>query len=146
MSQKIHDGFAVVGLSARVRNDEPSQIVALWEQFYQSGLRERVSNTTSADIYCVYHSYEGDHSDPFDMTIGYRVPIGAVCPEDLSCVEVPPQTVAIFEAIGTQPQTLISQWQAIWQSALDRAFIADFDIYDADRQDRVTVNVGLRAE
>lgn len=145
MNRKIHDAFVVIGLSARVRNDEPSQIGALWERFFRSGLLERGLNTNSADIYCVYHAYEGNHSDPFEVTIGYCVPTSAVCPAGFSRVEVPQQTVAVFEAIGIQPKALISQWQAIWESPLERAFVADFDVYDADRRDRVTVNVGLKA-
>lgn len=145
MIKTSSEGFTVIGLSARVRNDVPSGIAALWTRFDQGNLRGQVPNAIGDSVHCVYHAYEGDHSAPFVMTIGYRAPDGTDCPEDLSRVEVPPQAVAVFEAIGSQPETLISQWQAIWQSDLDRAFVADFDVYDVERQDRVTVHVGLKA-
>lgn len=79
------------------------------------------------------------------MTIGYQVPAAPTCSEGLSYVDVPPQTVAVFEVNGPQPEALIGQWQAIWQAHLNRAFVADFDIYDAAKPERVTVNVGLKA-
>ncbi|MCO5066969.1 MAG: GyrI-like domain-containing protein [Rhizobiaceae bacterium] len=145
MNGRKHEGFDVIGLSARVSNDEPSGIAALWSQFYQSGQRERVPGAVGSNVYCVYHGYEGDHSAPFTMTIGYRVSDGAACPEGLSRVTIPPQTVAVFEVVGAQPGALISQWQAIWRSDLDRAFVADFDTHDAENQDRVTVSVGVKS-
>lgn len=140
------DGFEVIGLSARVRNDEPSGIVALWSQFYKSRLREQLPGTDGSNIYSVYHDYEGDHSAPYIMTIGYSIPAGVACPEGLSCVAIPPQTYAIFETVGAQPEALISQWQTIWQSDLDRTYIADFDTYDAKNKGRVTVSVGVKPQ
>ena len=108
--------FDVVGLSERVSNDEPSSIAALWSQFYNSGLRERLPSVVGSNIYAVYHAYKGDQSAPYVMTIGYRVPAGAACPADLSRVSIPSQDYAVFEAVGAQPQALISQWAAIWNT------------------------------
>ena len=145
MNRKNHEGFSVIGLTARVRNDEPSGIGALWERFYQTDLRARIPEAISADIYCVYHAYDGGHADPYAMTVGFRVSPDAICPGGLSHISVPTQTMARFEAIGPQPETLIAQWQAIWQSDLDRAFVADFDVYDSEKPHRVTVNVGVKS-
>lgn len=113
MKTEKREGFDVIGLSARVRNDEPSGIAPLWARFYESGLRERLPGAAGNNIFCVYHDYEGDHTAPYVMTIGYGVPDGTACPAGLSRASVPPQVYAVFEAIGAQPAALVSQWQAI---------------------------------
>ena len=146
MNIQRQEGFDVIGLSARVRNDEPSGIVALWSQFYQSGLGERLPAAAGGGIHAVYHAYAGDQSDPYTMTIGYRAPADAACPEGLSRVSIPSQSYAVFEAVGTQPDALMAQWQTIWNSDLDRAYIADFDAYDAENKERVTVSVGVKVQ
>ena len=146
MTIRQQDGFDIIGLSARVRNDEPSGIAALWSQFYQSGLGECLPAAAGGNIHAVYHAYAGDQSAPYTLTIGYRIPDDAACPEGLSRVSIPSQSYAVFEAVGTQPDTLIAQWQTIWKSDLDRAYIADFDTYDADNKERVTVNVGVKPQ
>ncbi len=134
--------FKIAGLSARLSNAQPERIEALWEQFFKADIGNFISSKEGNDIYCVYHSYEGDHLAPFCMTIGYKVPADFSEESDFSVVTIPAQTVAQFEVIGEQPQALIAQWQQIWQSAIDRAYRADFDLYDASRSDRVVIHVG----
>ena len=77
------------------------------------------------------------------MTIGYRCADDASCPQDLARMVVPRQRVAAFDASGPQPDTLVATWQSIWQSALERSFAVDFDIYDAASPDRAVVHVGV---
>ncbi len=145
MKEQGGGGFVVAGLSDRVCNDDRAAIGALWERFQSDDLRARIGNTASREIYCVYHEYEGGFADPYRMTIGYRVPVTSKIPNGLYRAEVPEQTWAIFRAEGPQPQTLIAQWQAIWEGDLDRAYRADYDAYDADRLEIVTVHVGVVA-
>lgn len=137
------EGFIVVGLSERVRNDQPSAIGALWTRFYQSNVMKRLPDAKSPDVHCVYHDYEGGHSDPFQMTIGYRVNQICDAPEGLHRVFIPKQKVATFEVNGPQPQSLVAQWQEVWQSELKRAYAADFDVYDSKDESRVVVSVGV---
>jgi len=138
------EGFTVIGLSKVVRNDDPAAIVALWESFNSSDLRTKVGAAASEDVYCVYHDYEGGFMDPFRMTIGYRAS-PSVIPEGLRRAEVPRQSVATYEVKGPQPQSLISQWQAIWNGDLNRSYLADYDIYDATDPEAVSVKVGVQS-
>lgn len=78
------------------------------------------------------------------MTIGYRTALAEV-PDGLHRAQVPRQHVTAFAVKGPQPQALISQWQAIWRGDLDRSYIADYDIHDADDPETVCVKVGVRA-
>ncbi|WP_079210847.1 GyrI-like domain-containing protein [Brucella pituitosa] len=142
---KIHiNPFRIAGLTARVSNDQPESIVATWGEFWSNDIGNAITSKESMDIHCVYHSYEGDHRAPYLMTIGYRVPADYVVSGELSVVTVPAQIVAQFEAVGALPDALISQWQKIWTSDLDRAYRADFDVYDATRSDRASIYVGLK--
>ncbi|MFV0243774.1 MAG: GyrI-like domain-containing protein [Qingshengfaniella sp.] len=139
-----HDKFTVIGLSARVSNDDPSGIAAIWARFQENPGLGGFADKASPDLYCVYHDYEGDHTAPYRMTVGYRVPAATACPAGLSQVDIPVQNMARFDASGPQPGALMAQWQRIWASNLDRAYRADFDLYDATQDGRVTVHVGLR--
>ncbi|MCX7560946.1 effector binding domain-containing protein [Sulfitobacter sp. F26204] len=137
------EGFTVIGLSKVVRNDDPAAIGALWEAFHSSDVRRTVGADASEDIYCVYHDYEGGFMDPYRMTIGYRAS-SADAPEGLHSAEVPKQSVVTYEVKGPQPESLISQWQAIWTGDLNRSYLADYDVYDATDPETVSVRVGVR--
>jgi len=138
------EGFTVIGLSKVVRNDDPAAIGALWESFHSNDIRKKVGADASEDVYCVYHDYEGGFMDPYRMTIGYRISSADV-PEGLHSAEVPKQSVITYEVKGPQPQSLISQWQAIWNGDLNRSYLADYDIYDATDPEAVNVRVGVQS-
>lgn len=144
MSQMQEEGFAVVGLSKLVRNDDPAAIGALWETFHSNNIRTKIGVDASEDVYCVYHDYEGGFMDPYRMTIGYRASL-TDAPEGLHIAEVPRQSVVTYEVKGPQPQSLISQWQAIWSGDLNRVYLADYDVYDATDPKAISVKVGVRS-
>lgn len=138
------EGFTVVGLSKVVRNDDPAAIGALWEAFHASDVRKTVGVDAAEEVYCVYHDYEGGFMESYRMTIGYRASSSGL-PEGLHRADVPRQPVVTYEVKGPQPQSLISQWQVIWGSGLDRSYLADYDIYDAADPETVNVKVGVRS-
>jgi predicted transcriptional regulator YdeE len=137
------DGFKVVGLSKVVRNDDPAIIGALWEVFRSSDVRTRIGADASKEVYCVYHDYEGGFMDPYRMTIRYRAPT-TDAPEGFHCAEIPKQSVMVYDVKGPQPQSLIAQWQSIWNGELNRTYLADYDVYDADEPEAVSVRVGVK--
>jgi len=136
------EGFTVIGLSKVVRNDDPVAIGAFWETFHSSDVRTK-AGAVASEVYCVYHDYEGGFMDPYRMTIGYRAS-SADAPEGLHRADVPRQLITTFEVKGPQPQSLISQRQAIWGGDLNRSYIADYDVYDAYDPETVSVKVGVK--
>lgn len=136
------EGFTVVGLSKVVRNDDPAAIATLWQDFHASDIRTKIGADASEDVYCVYHDYQGGFMEPYRMTIGYRTS-PANAQEGLHSAYVPKQSVITYKVIGPQPQSLISQWQAIWAGDLNRSYLADYDIYDATDPEAVKVRVGV---
>lgn len=143
MGQIECNGFVVQGVSQEVRNDDPQGIGALWAQFHGMELRSKLPHVLSEDVVCVYHSYLGSHLDPFTMTIGFRVAEEAEDVAGLSKVTIPSQSFELFDVNGPQPETLVQQWQLIWDSGLNRTFTADYDVYDHSMPDKVTIYVGV---
>lgn len=124
-------GFDVVGVTARVtdRDAASEQINALWEQFFKESIGQKVDNKVDDIIYAVYSDYEGDHTKPYRITIGYKIKGAADLKDGLHKVRVKTADYAMMGAAGEQPKALIETWTAVWQSDLDRRFETDFEVY-----------------
>ena len=123
------EGFSVVGLSIITDNEKASEeINTLWEEFFTQNIGQKIENRVDDVIYAVYSDYEGDHTKPYRLTIGYKIE-GAPQNNDLHHVEVKAADYAMMSATGEQPKALVETWQAIWQSDLDRKFETDFEVY-----------------
>jgi predicted transcriptional regulator YdeE len=73
----------VAGISARVSNDRPQEIGALWQHFYAQGIAAKIPNKKSENIYSVYIDYESDHTGAYTIVIGCEVNDAAALPADL---------------------------------------------------------------
>lgn len=141
------EGFDVAGISAITANETAAEdINALWERFFKEQIGQKLRHKTDDVIYAVYSDYEGDHTKPFRVTLGYR----STGPEsaDLHQITVQPQEYAILSAAGEQPKALMETWSAIWASDLDRSFKTDFEAYGPrffqDGLHEILVHVGVK--
>ncbi len=124
------DGFSVVGLSMTTSNETASEeINALWQDFFEKSIGQDVENRVDDVIYAVYSDYEGDHTKPYRLTVGYKIEGAPQMKDHLYHVEVQSADYAMMGAIGEQPKALIETWTAVWQSDLDRKFETDFEVY-----------------
>ena len=124
------EGFSVVGLSIVTDNEKASdEINALWEEFFAGNIGQKVENRADDVIYAVYSDYEGDHTKPYRLTIGYKIEGDPKIEGHLHHVMVQAADYAMMSAAGEQPKALIETWQAVWQSDLDRRFETDFEVY-----------------
>ncbi len=124
--------FDVIGVSAMVAGNETAaeEINALWQTFFENSVGQHVTNRVDDIIYCVYSDYQGDHTQPYRVTIGYKVDSEPdKVPNGLQRVQVKEADYAMMSAAGEQPKALIETWQAIWQSDLDRRLETDFEVY-----------------
>ncbi len=141
------DAFDVVGVSVVTdRSKGTDDINGLWERFFKDSVGQLVENKIDDVIYAVYSDYEGDHEDPYRLTIGYRVSeAGAL--DGLTRVCVVDQPYAVMSAAGKQPDALIETWTAIWSSDLGRTYKTDFEMYGPrffeDGVHEVLVHVGV---
>jgi predicted transcriptional regulator YdeE len=141
------DAFDVVGVSIVTDNEKgTNDINALWERFFKDSVGMKIANKVDDVIYAVYSDYEGDHTKPYRLTIGYRVS-GDETPDGMHRVQVEDQTYAVMSAAGKQPDALIETWNAIWAGDIARSFRTDFELYGPrffeDGVNEVLVHVGV---
>lgn len=144
--------FTVVGVSTTTSNKDgkaTEDINALWERFFKESVGQHVPDKIDDVIYAVYSDYEGNHEDPYRVTIGYKTQGSEKTPDSMHMVHIEPQDYGIMSAQGPQPQTLIETWTAIWSSDLNRSFKTDFEVYGprffAEGINEILVYIGLEA-
>ncbi len=126
-------GFYVAGLSILTTNENgqaAEDINGLWQRFLSEDMLHKIEGRTENTIYAVYSDYEGDHTKPFRVTIGFKIVEGANdMPKGFHKTHVPSADYAIFAARGEQPKALLNTWEGIWKSDLKRTYVADLEIY-----------------
>jgi predicted transcriptional regulator YdeE len=143
ISESINE-FFIVGISVRTSNkDGRSQkdISELWSRFMEEGVMEKISVKESADIYCMYTDYEGDFNDAYTTIIGCRVNSISELPEKMISKVIPASKYRVYSSSGEMPKALIDTWMMIWNSGIERAYIADFDIYGQETSVKTYVSV-----
>lgn len=125
-------GFSIVGIAMRTTNrDGQSQkdIAGLWNRFMEQDLMARIPNRASNDIYCVYTEYESDFAGAYTTILGCKVTSLDTMPDGFVGKEIPETTYKHYRATGVIPDCVGKIWGEIWQSSIDRKYIADFDVY-----------------
>lgn len=143
-------GFDIVGVSIITTNEDAKaadDINGLWERFFKESVGQHVPDKIDDVIYAVYSDYQGDHTKPYRITIGYKTSSIERVPDSMHAVHIEPGDYGIMSAQGPQPQTLVETWTAIWSSDLNRAFKTDFEVYGPrffeDGVNEVLVYIGL---
>ncbi len=151
------EGFHVVGVSTITTNEDgkaADDINSLWEQFFKEQVGQKITDKPDDVIYAVYSDYEGDHTKPYRVTIGYKTPRSETQNRDGSdsfyMAHVEPGEYGIMSAQGPQPQTLVETWTAIWSSDLNRRFGSDFEVYGPrffeEGVNEILIYIGLHEE
>jgi predicted transcriptional regulator YdeE len=119
----------IIGIAAQVSNSNFESIKKHWEKFYQTDFSEIDSDKASDDIIAVYTDYQGDHTAPYTLIIGYEVNKETRAAQNLTEIEITGCHHS-YKVTGQMPDALIQQWQKIWSSPDgDRAYNADYDRY-----------------
>lgn len=125
--------FDVYGLTDIISNRDgkaSQDINRLWQRFFEESIGHKIACRADDVIYAVYSDYEGDHTLPYRLTIGYRVDSQTINSlEPFHCIHVKSGTYAVLSARGEQPSALIQTWQSVWESDLNREFSTDFEMY-----------------
>jgi len=131
--QKTHlEGFLVTGIAIRTTNQGGQaylDISELWGKFMGNQLAETIGNKLSDDIYCVYTDYESDHTGYYTVILGCKVGSADNLEGGFTSVKVPPATYQVYKPEGELPDSIITEWEYIWEHADDRAYTADFECY-----------------
>ncbi|AWX44031.1 hypothetical protein HME9304_01031 [Flagellimonas maritima] len=125
--------LTIVGIAIRTSNEKGKaqhDIPMLWRKFSEENIPNRVPNKLNDTIYAVYTDYEGDHTKPYTLVIGYNVASLNNIPEDMTVKIIPPANYKKFIAKGNLTKdAVINTWTEIWNTDLKRTYTADMEIY-----------------
>jgi predicted transcriptional regulator YdeE len=132
--------FTIVGMSVRTTNQNhqsQQDIATLWEAFFRNAAIHKIPNKISDDIYCVYTDYESDYTGEYTTLIGYKVSEASDIPAGLNLTvkEFPESKYYKYISEGELPYAVGKTWAYIWQSNIDRRYLADFDVYGEEAKD-----------
>jgi predicted transcriptional regulator YdeE len=151
-------GFVVIGIAARTSNARELTSAGIigkqWGRFLQNNVSAQIPNKIDSSIVAVYTDYAGDQEGEYTFVIGTRVRSGGEVPAGMVAKTVPAGRYAVFTSPkGPVEKIVVDTWRQIWSTAKaalggDRAFQADFEIYDERAADpknaQVEVHVGIR--
>lgn len=153
MSYKIieREGFKLIGIGCRTKNADGfamKDIGQLWQRFFAEGIVGKIPNKVDGNIYGVYTNYENGHDGMYTAMVACKVSSTEEVPEGMMALEVAASRYAEYTVRGKMPDTVVQTWEQIEkETAYQKAFKADFDIYDPSSQDpadmSVSINVSL---
>lgn len=128
----------IAGISVRTTNQDgqsQADIGGLWQRFFSEDIASKLASKVSQDLYCIYTDYESDHTGAYTTVLGFLVEPGIQLPNGLSLITIPEGAYRCYTSEGKLPECVLATWQHIWQTATDRRFVADFDVYGPEAQD-----------
>ena len=147
----------LVGITTRTSNADAfgcppkdNPIAQTVQRYWHEGLAGRIENRKNpGTTLCVYTQYESDFTGKYTYWIGEKVTALGHVREGFQTLTIPPQTYIKFtDGPGPMPHVCIHAWQRIWgmdRATLggERAYIADFEVYDARSHDPQNVTLDL---
>lgn len=129
----------IAGISVRTTNENGQSAIdipALWNKFMTGSYGKIITNKTDDAIYCLYTDYEKDHTLPYTTILGYRVRNTDNLPADVTVKEFIAGKYQVFTAKGKIADGIVyNEWLTIWNSAINRIFTTDIEVYGAKAQD-----------
>ncbi len=153
MEKVLLEEIKLIGLSLGKKTTNENGQSAIdcgshWQKFEKGKYTERILNKASDEIFAVYHEYEEDHTAPYSYFIGCKVDNNAVAPTDMDSLTIPGAEYLKITAKGKMPDCVANAWREIWSSNFERAYRADFEIYDERSKDwnaaEVDIYVGIK--
>lgn len=152
------EGFTIIGIEARTTNAKESSgqgiIGKQWDRFMKEGLLNQISDRIDSNIVAMYTDYESDRNGEYSFVLGAKVKAASQIPPGMVAKKVPSGRFAFFTTeTGPVWKVVPETWKAIWDLPKtapggDRAYQADFEIYDQRASDpnrsQVDVYVGIK--
>jgi len=127
--------FLVAGISIRTANkngQSQKDIGELWGRFMSENIAQKISNKISGNLYCIYTDYESDFMGEYTTILGFDVGSVENLPDGLIVKTIPASTYRLYKSQGELPGSVVNTWKQIWESDMERKYLADFDIYPPD--------------
>jgi len=144
--QKVHvEQFDVIGIATTTTNQEgksTQDIGQLWGRFMSEGIKEKIPNKVSNDVFSIYTNYQGDHTKPYDTILGCKVNSLDEIPEGMIGQSFNGGEYGKLVAKGDLTKGVVfGTWNEIYDMNLNREFTADFERYDENMQDPTNAEV-----
>ena len=123
-------GLSLKGKTTNANNQSSIDCGNLWQEFMSNGITGKISGKLNDEVLAVYHSYEGDYTQPYAFFIGCKVSPGTVVPAGLDSLTIPSGNYLKITAKGKFPDCIANAWREIWKTDLPRAYKVDFEVYD----------------
>lgn len=148
--------FDVIGIAIRTTNQaamEQGTIGMLWQQFFVESVYAAIPDKVDHAIVAVYYDFEDGKKGEYNLLIGARVSSVDDIPAGMMAVHVPEQKRMVFTSpVGLRSEIVFELWQEIWQledqGTLNRAYTADYEVYDERSQDpqhaQIEIHIGLQ--
>lgn len=137
--------FHIVGIAVRTTNENnqaAGQIAGLWERFLNENILEAIPNRVNNNVYSLYTDYEGDHTQPYTAILGCHVKNPDNIPEGMTGKSLAGGNYVKISAKGDLTKGLIvNEWMKIWNMNLDRAFTADYELFDENEKNPTDARV-----
>lgn len=134
MNQEQIESFNLIGITVRTNNSSGAaakDIPALWQRFLAERISDKIPHKISEALYCVYTGYESDYTGDYTTLLGCKVSSLADTPEGMQGIKIAAGNYTCFEAKGKMEDSFVFQkWTEIWQADLERAYTADFEVYE----------------
>ena len=147
MSNLTIQKFSVIGISVRTTNENGQagqDIPALWDNFMNNGIIDKIPNKIDNSIYCIYTEYEKDHTKPYTTILGCKVSNLENIPNEMIGKTFQEATYAKHIAKGNILQGMVfNEWTKIWNSDLQRSFTVDFEVYGEKAQNPENAEVDI---
>jgi len=133
MKKSITKELLIAGMEIRTTNDAgqaEKAIPQLWGEFMSANLPAKLTDIANPTMYAVYTDYEGDHTKPYTMMLGFEVTSMDNVPENLAVRTIPVANYETFTAKGDLTKNAVSDaWMKVWQSDLNRTYKTDIEVY-----------------
>ena len=141
MPSKTIKGLEVRTKNADEMHPETQKIAPLWGRFFKEVLP---TLSRDATVYAVYHNYQSDASEAYDVLVGADVMDAKAEMKEVTLQE---GRYLKFPVKGELPQAIIETWQQIWayfdDASIDerRAYETDYEKYIS--QDEAEIYIGV---
>jgi predicted transcriptional regulator YdeE len=147
MAVILNENIYIIGIAVRTTNENGQSgidIPQLWSKFVSEQTAAKITGKTSNDIYSVYTEYEKDFTKPYTTVLGCRVEENTAAPEGFKKIIIPPGKYQLYTAKGDLDNAVVySEWTAIWNSSLKRAYTADYEVYGEKAKNPANAEVDI---
>jgi predicted transcriptional regulator YdeE len=145
-NQKIN-AFSIIGIAVRTTNENGQSgkdIPALWDKFMAEGFIEKIPGKIDNTLYCIYTDYESDFTKPYTAILGCKVANADNIPKGMVGKIFDGGNYTKYTAKGNLMQGVVfNEWTKIWNSNIERAYTADFEVYGEKAQNPANAEVDI---